>query len=442
MKDKNIKILYEAGEKWLYWGEYNMLFKYSKELEEFIIHFSQNINAENGVNVETNPIYKEISRIEERRKELRESMAFKGENGEMKTRWLRGVLLEVSNDCNLRCVYCYGQGGSYGTSRNLMNEDTLVKSLQYCFERFEPGKQISIVFFGGEPLINVSIIYKAVAMINEFAISNGNEVNYNITTNGTILNDELIDFFIRNKFRITISIDGGKEIQNTNRPFSTGADSFGVIENNINKLLENKIYPVARITLTKSNINSLVKAVKEIWELGIHSVTFETVSTNDLSLSLSTEDIELFKKQIQILSLKTYENILNNRPEKFKKIMDYVADVKNVKLGQFCSFSSQKAIVIDSKGELYKCHRMLGEKEFCVGNIDNDVNLKKFELDRNYLSVCSSCWAKNLCSRCAQENYTYTGDVMKPDPVRCELKKIVIEEGIKMYIRLSHGSNS
>ena len=442
MKDKNIKILYEVGEKWLYWGEYNMLFKYSKELEEFIIHFSQNINAEDGVNVETNPLYKEIFRIEERIKELRESMAFKGGNGEMKTRWLRGGLLEVSNDCNLRCVYCYGQGGSYGTSRNLMNEDTLVKSLQYCFERFEPGKQISIVFFGGEPLFNVSIIYKAVAMINEFAISNGNEVNYNITTNGTILNDELIDFFIRNKFRITISIDGGKEIQNTNRPFSTGADSFGVIENNINKLLENKIYPVARITLTKSNINSLVKAVKEIWELGIHSVTFETVSTDDLSLSLSAEDIELFKKQIQILSSKTYENILSNRPEKFKKIMDYVADVKNVKLGQFCSFSSQKAIVIDSKGELYKCHRMLGEKEFCVGNIDKDVNLKKFELDSKYLSTCSSCWAKNLCSRCAQENYTYTGDVTKPDPVRCELKKIVIEEGIKMYIRLNYGSNS
>ena len=76
MKDKNIKILYEVGEKWLYWGEYNMLFKYSKELEEFIIHFSQNINAEDGVNVETNPLYKEIFRIEERIKELRESMAF------------------------------------------------------------------------------------------------------------------------------------------------------------------------------------------------------------------------------------------------------------------------------------------------------------------------------------------------------------------------------
>lgn len=219
--------------------------------------------------------------------------------------------MEVSNDCNLRCIYCYGQGGSYGSSRQLMKEEVLIKSLEYCFQRFEPNQKISIIFFGGEPLINYQLIVKAVDMINDFAERNGNTVSYGITTNGTVINDDIVKLFKHNKFKVTVSIDGGEIIQNKNRPFPHGNGSFGQIKRNVNVMLQNNISLIARITLTKPYIKDLKKSVEDIWEMGINNVTFETVSSTEREPNLTEDDLVEFRHQLQTLTDITYNNIKN-----------------------------------------------------------------------------------------------------------------------------------
>lgn len=431
-----VKIVKEQGQDWLYWGEYNLIFKYSKELEKKISEIQcgklNDCGIEQSSDTMTNTINEIAARKAERQKRL--SISKKDEwEGERK---MRGVLLEVSNDCNLRCIYCYGQGGSYGTCRQLMKEEVLTKSLEYCFKRFEPNQKISIIFFGGEPLINYQLIIKAVDMINEFAECNGNTISYGITTNGTILNNDIVKLFKHNKFKVTISIDGGENIQNKNRPFPYGDGSFGIINRNVDELLQNDISLIARITLTKPYIKDLKKSVEDIWEMGINNVTFETVSSTEGEFNLTDDDLVEFRHQLQTLTDITYNNIKNKGQRRLRKIIDYARDIHTVKLGQTCSYNSKRAVVISSCGELYRCHRLLEQREFCVGDVIKGINWEKYISASNLEKDCKLCWAKNICTRCAHENYTYTGELEKPDSFHCELKKAVMEEGIKMYIKL------
>lgn len=155
-----------------------------------------------------------------------------------------------------------------------------------------------------------------------------------------------------------------------------------------------------------------------------------------------TRDIDDFKKQINILSDITFNNIVSNKRGRLKKLTDYVFDIRNVKLGQTCSYNSHRGIVISSNGDFYRCHRLLEQKQFCVGNTSESINWERFICKCSYDKYCSGCWGKNICARCAQENYEYTGDLEKPDLLRCEFKKIVMEAGIKLFIRLWIHDNS
>lgn len=431
-----VKVVKEQGEDWLYWGEYNLIFKYSKELEKRISEIQCGRSNDCGIEQSSDTLINTINEIAMRKAERQNRLTISKKDEWEGERKLRGALLEVSNDCNLRCIYCYGQGGSYGSSRQLMKEEVLIKSLEYCFQRFESNQNISIIFFGGEPLINYQLIIKAVDMINEFAEHNGNTVSYGITTNGTILNDDIVKLFKRNKFKVTVSIDGGEIIQNKNRPFPHGDGSFGLIKRNVNVMLQNNISLIARITLTKPYIKDLKKSVEDIWEMGINNVTFETVSSTESELNLTEDDLVEFQHQLQSLTDITYNNIKNKGQRRLRKIIDYARDIHTVKLGQTCSYNSQRAVVISSCGELYRCHRLLERQGFCVGDVINGIKWEKYISDGNLERDCKSCWAKNICTRCAHENYIYTGELEKPDPFHCELKKAVMEEAIKLYIKL------
>ena len=302
-----LKIIEVSNKRWIYWGEYNLVFQYSQPLMNVLRSYETGISEkeilqiqDDGIKEELRKVFENVEMVRNKRDDLNIYLnSIEKENWD-KDKYLLGVLFEVSNDCNLRCTYCYGQGGNYGASRCLMNSKTLKKSLEYCFKRFTPNEKISIVFFGGEPLINSKIIFEAVEAINAFASKNGNTVRYSVTTNGTILNTELLNLFQKNDFIVTVSIDGGELIQNRNRPFATGKGSYDVISKNVEVMLKNRIRLIARITLTGPNIKNLSTAVEDIWNIGFNDVTFELVSTDSEELSVSTRDIDDFKKQINI----------------------------------------------------------------------------------------------------------------------------------------------
>ena len=147
---------------------------------------------------------------------------------------LVNLWLNVSHDCNLRCIYCFGHGGSYGGTRELMSIDTAKKSIDYWFKYLNKNiPMTTVTFFGGEPLMNLEVIKFSINYVNKLLEEYDIRVQYIITTNGTIFNDEIIELFMKNDVQFAISIDGGQAIQDRNRPYASGKGSFEIIKKNV-----------------------------------------------------------------------------------------------------------------------------------------------------------------------------------------------------------------
>lgn len=237
---------------------------------------------------------------------------------------LVNLWLNVSHDCNLRCIYCFGHGGSYGGSRELMSVDTAKKSIDYWFKYLNKDiPMTTVTFFGGEPLMNIDVIKFSINYINELLKDYAIQVQYIITTNGTIFNDDIIKLFVENDIRFTISIDGGQAIQDRNRPYTSGKGSFEVIKKNVAKLRKYYDKLSARMTLTHADVTYLKQAVMDLWDIGFTDVVYEFVTIADENLSIMKEDIECLRKQVRELNHITYKNIVNKKRQFFTNTIKY-----------------------------------------------------------------------------------------------------------------------
>lgn len=354
---------------------------------------------------------------------------------------LVNLWLNVSHDCNLRCIYCFGHGGSYGGERGIMEWETAKKCIDYWYKFL--NKQVSetsVTFFGGEPLMNVDVIEHSIEYINTLLLKDNIGVKYIITTNGTILNDRLINLLKNNDVYFSISIDGGKLIQDKNRPYNSGEGSYEKIKENVTEL--KKIFDVipARITLTHENVPLLKDTVIDLWEIGFTDVVYEFVTIDDPDMSIFQEDIELLRSQVRDLNKITYNNIVNKKRKFFSNTLRYASFINNNSIKNECSFQSPYTIMFTPFGDIYKCHRMMDNNEHKVGDIDSGISWSLFsDNTKNYIeeTECSDCWAKRICGGgCAQENFIYTGDYSKPYNLLCEEIKMLAEESLKFYTKM------
>lgn len=192
---------------------------------------------------------------------------------------LVNLWLNVSHDCNLRCIYCFGHGGSYGGTRELMSIDTAKKSIDYWFKYLNKNiPMTTVTFFGGEPLMNLEVIKFSINYVNKLLEEYDIRVQYIITTNGTIFNDEIIELFMKNDVQFAISIDGGQAIQDRNRPYASGKGSFEIIKKNVAKLRKYYDKISARMTLTHDDVPYLKQAVMDLWDIGFTDVVYEFVT--------------------------------------------------------------------------------------------------------------------------------------------------------------------
>ena len=354
---------------------------------------------------------------------------------------LVNLWLNVSHDCNIRCIYCFGHGGSYGGSRALMSVETAKKSIDYWFKYLNKNIPITTVtFFGGEPLMNMEVIKFSINYINKLLKDYDIQVQYIITTNGTIFNDDIIKLFVENDIRFTISIDGGQAIQDRNRPYASGKGSFEVVKKNVAKLRRYYDKLSARMTLTHEDVPYLKQAVMDLWDIGFTDVVYEFVTIADENLSIMKQDVECLRKQIQELNQITYENIVNKKRQFFTNTIKYAGFIHSNKVKNECSFQSPYTIMFTPSGEMFKCHRMMDDHKHCVGNLTDGIDWELFSQNtRKYIeeTECKDCWAKRICGGgCAQENCIYTGDVSKHYDLLCDEIKMLAEESLKFYAKM------
>ena len=351
---------------------------------------------------------------------------------------LKNMLMSISYCCNLNCIYCFAEGGNYGRTEKKMTKEIAQNCIDYWFKFLQKdSKKIKVSFTGGEPLVNKEILIFSVNYINKLLNNINQKADYQITTNATIMDEEIVRLFKENDFYVLISIDGNELIQNKNRPLKQGGDTFKIVENNLKSLIEHNISISARITLIHDDVPYLKESVVELWKMGFTEIAFGVVFTQNEKLQLTKDDIHILDEQLLILSELTYENLnsKNNKNKVLLNLIKYSEYMHQNKIYNECSYTNNCTLMFSSDGEIYNCDKYIGNKEECVGDVKNGVSWSKCTkgLNSNMKNLqCDSCWVKRICGY----GCIYEKSFGKYSSILCEAKKSMVKASFILYTNL------
>ncbi|MBL4931131.1 thioether cross-link-forming SCIFF peptide maturase [Clostridium paridis] len=355
--------------------------------------------------------------------------------------YIKALCLNVVHDCNLKCKYCFAEEGEYKGHRKPMSPEIGKKAIDFVIKKSGPRKNIEVDLFGGEPLMVFDAIKEIVDYAREQEKIFNKNIRFTMTTNATLLNDEIMEYLDKNMGNIILSIDGREEVNDAVRIRKDGSGSYSRILPKIKEMVDrrdkSKQYYV-RGTFTRNNtdfFNDVMSLVNE----GFREISVEpVVLPDDNLLSLRREDLPKIFDQYDLLykemlrrhnegdSFKFYHfNIdLNGGPCVYKRISGCGAGFEYV--------------AITPDGEVYPCHQFVGNKDFLLGNIDDgDLDTKlasEFKKANIYRKpVCKNCWARFYCSGgCQANNFNFNGDIHVPYEIGCEMQKKRIECAIAL----------
>lgn len=342
------------------------------------------------------------------------------------------MTLFLTKACNLSCVYCYEEKNNFKS----MNRETLYKALEFL-KISSDDNNINISFFGGEPLLSEDLIISAIEICKELDIYN--RCRFSITTNGTILNERLKNLLDNYNIGIALSLDGIDKYNDINRPFKDGRGSFSYIDKNIKNYFKNISDRVLiRSTISKNNIN-IMDIYKYIITNNLKFLTLNIASTDNKINKLSSTDYDKLIYSSEELLNRFIEDLLVNKISIYPNI--FTTTMKEIyftnRKSSYCGISSS-AIAVDINGDLYACHRFVGQTDFKIGSIydfDRETlfeNRKKYKF---YNKSCTSCWAKIICKGgCSHENYIFnqTSDI----ELLCNLRRRWIELSLITYAEI------
>lgn len=353
---------------------------------------------------------------------------------------VKAMCLLISQDCNMRCKYCFASTGDYGQGRKLMSVETGKKALDFLIEKSEDRKFLEVDFFGGEPMMNFDAVKEIVKYGRQREKETGKEFRFTITTNGLMMNDEQLDFINKEMKNVVLSIDGRKEVHDRMRPTANGKGTYDLIANNFKRFRAvrgDKEYYV-RGTYTKYNLD-FSNDVMHLYDMGFDQISVEPVMADPSQPYAITEgDLAKIFKEYEILAHKISE-VLNSG--KFINFFHFMIDLDQgpcaIKRLRGCG-SGNEYIAISPDGDIYPCHQFVGIDKFHMGNIHDgtfDLDIKKeFAASHVYSKPeCKKCWAKFYCSGgCNANNYIYAGDIHNAHKLSCQIQKKRLECAIMM----------
>ncbi len=355
----------------------------------------------------------------------------------------------VTQDCNMRCTYCYGDGGAYGGS-GPMSEETALRAVDWLIGQAGDAKYIGISFFGGEPLLNLALIEKVVPYARA-KVGASRELEFSMTSNLSLLNDCILDFVVANKIKVLASFDGPRHIQNRNRPLKNGQDSYDAVAPKVRKLLAALPDTSGRSTLVAGDDPSEV--ARELQALGFRQIHIEAalgclisgsrpaaagggteLGPHEALIDLHRDTASRFRQAVarrdadEVRALSCLRNVETNF-RWFVDGNDLLQALTNRRRYFFCG-RAMTMVAIAANGDIYPCHRFVGAPGFRMGN----VHTGEFCRDEFLCSPlvenpeCASCWALYLCGgNCQHDNAAATGDPLRPDPHACKDRRARIE---------------
>lgn len=311
---------------------------------------------------------------------------------------LSSLVLHVSHDCNMRCGYCYADYGRYGTDFGYMTPEQAVAHTKAFFDQLGDSRGVHVTFFGGEPLMNMPVVYAAHEYAKARAIKEGRKVAFGLTTNGTLLTKELVQFFERERFAVTVSIDGPPDVNDRLRPIQDGTKSYDVI---VSRVAESGLKASARVTLTKKCLE-VARIVRHLIEVGFAEVGVSPVATGLDRFDLTGEDLQVVLGELRGLSDDFVAWAKQGKVMPFTNLRTLVEQIAAGDPRPVPCGAGTRLVAADNKGDLYACHRLVGQEAFKVGTLSDGVDgERRFTLLQSMhprdRAPCQSCWARYLC---------------------------------------------
>ena len=363
---------------------------------------------------------------------------FKERSGDV----VKALCLHVAHTCNLNCSYCFASQGKYHGERALMSFEVGKRALDFLIENSGHRTNLEVDFFGGEPLMNWEVVKQLVEYARTQEEPHHKKFRFTLTTNGMLIDDDVIDFANREMSNVVLSLDGRKEIHDALRVDYAGNGSYDRIVPKFQKLVKargGKNYYM-RGTFTHANPD-FTKDLFHMADLGFTELSMEPVvcAPGD-SAALTPEDIEIVKRQYELLAVDMLRREKEGKPITFYHYMlDLTGGPCIYKRISGCG-SGTEYMAVTPWGDLYPCHQFVGEEKYKLGNIwdgvTNTALRDEFRSCNAYArKECDGCWARLYCSGgCAANAYHATGSIKGVYEAGCELFKKRIECAIMMKV--------
>ena len=358
---------------------------------------------------------------------------------------LQTLVLHVTEDCNLNCSYCYHAKGNGKTrDRKVMSLATAQNAVDFLLANAGPLEEVTLVFFGGEPLMNYDLVAKTAEYATEQGRSLGKRVSFSLTTNGTLLSPGIIDFLIAHDFTITVSLDGPDALHNRFRPFRDGRNATATIFSGLPELLKRTDRkPVAARVTISHECGDIPGTLAQLQNMGFAEVGFAPVTSNEAGLKLDDQQMDVLLDQFSQLADRFVELAGEDRLLGFSNLIDLLVNLHEGEVKQFPCGAGLDLFAVDSQGQLFLCQRLTGEDRYQMGSIFDGMNLERLNQFRQTAfntrqSECQGCWLRYFCAGgCYHESLVRQGNAAGANHHYCDWLKRWTTIGLETYARIS-----
>ena len=332
---------------------------------------------------------------------------------------VKALCLHIAHDCNLACKYCFAEEGEYHGRRALMSFEVGKKALDFLVANSGNRVNLEVDFFGGEPLMNWDVVKQLVAYGRSLEKPNNKKFRFTLTTNGVLLNDEVMEFVNKEMSNVVLSLDGRKEVNDRMRPFRTGKGSYDLIVPKFQKLAEsrNQTNYYIRGTFTRNNLD-FSEDVKHFADLGFKQMSIEpVVGPEEDPYSIREQDLPQIMEEYDKLALEYIDRYKKGNGFNFFHFMiDLTQGPCVYKRLSGCG-SGTEYLAVTPWGDFYPCHQFVGNEDFLMGNVDEGIIKPEIVKEFGNCNVyskekCKNCFAKFYCSGgCAANSYNFHGTI-------------------------------
>lgn len=348
---------------------------------------------------------------------------------------VKALCLHIAHDCNLACKYCFAGEGEYHGRTAMMSLEVGKKSLDFLVANSGNRRNLEVDFFGGEPLMNFDVVKEIVKYGRELEKKYDKKLRFTLTTNGVLLNDEIMEFVNKEMANLVLSIDGRKEVHDNMRPSRNGKGSYDLVLPKFKKAAEsrNQTNYYVRGTFTHFNTD-FCEDILHLADLGFEQISVEpVVAPNTEEYAITEEDVPVICEGYDRLAKEMLKREKEGRGFNFFHFMiDLTGGPCVAKRLSGCG-SGTEYLAVTPWGDLYPCHQFVGNEEFLLGNLDDGIKKKDICADFKLCNVyskpkCKDCFAKFYCSGgCAANAYNFHGSILESYDIGCALQKKRVE---------------